>query len=58
MQLEPWQEAIRMIDVLARHLLDLHILLEIVLTDCAMVHLGILHLLRDFDGREVLDRRL
>lgn len=57
MQLEPWQEAIRMIDVLARHLLDLHILLEIVLTDCAMVHLGILHL-RDFDGREVLDRRL
>lgn len=45
-----------MIDMPARHLLDLHILLKIVLADCALVHLGILQLLRDFDGREVLDR--
>lgn len=44
-----------MIDMLARHLLDLHIHLKIVLADCALVHLGILQLLRDFDGREVLD---
>lgn len=47
-----------MVDMLARHLLDLHIHLKIVQADCALVHLGILQLLRDFDGREVLDCRL
>jgi len=58
MQPEPRNQAVSVIRVLARHLLHLRALLELVLADRTLVHLRVQQLVVHGDCGEILDRVL
>lgn len=58
MQFQPRKNALRMVDVLTRHLLGLFGKLKTILADGALGGVGIQHFLGNFDGRKGLYRRL